>query len=179
MTKCVHHPGRESAQDIGQQHYCSNCVAGIVSARRSVHQHVEPKACFVWYVGAGNWQPITGTGCAHWVAHRLGILSEGAQEQCLSGYIYRVATLIRRTIPVPISNIRVNDIYISPRSDHTGLVIRITPAPPQRPGQPQRGPQIIIRHDSSRLGRVADSDYATYFNGEGTFRRLPTVVRRT
>ena len=43
---------------------------------------------------------------------------------------------------------------------------------PQRPGQPAAPAQITIRHDSSRQGMVADNDFATYFNGQGTFRRL-------
>lgn len=172
MPKCVHHPGRDSVLTINQRNYCVNCQTGIVAARGHVDRHVEPKACFVWYVGANNWQPITGTGCAHWVAHQRGIRSQGGQEQCLEGYIYRVATLVQRTVAVPLADIRVNDIYVSPGADHTGLVIRITPAPPPRPGQPPAPPQITIRHDSSGQGRVADNEFATYFHGQGTFRRF-------
>ena len=50
--------------------------------------------------------------------------------------------------------------------DHTGLVIRVTPAA-QAGGQPA----ITIRHDSSGQGRVAENDFATYFHGHGAFYR--------
>ena len=40
----------------------------------AVPAHVEPKPCFVWYTGnARGWTPIPGTGCAHWIAHQLGL----------------------------------------------------------------------------------------------------------
>jgi len=170
MPRCVHHPGRESVVTVNSQNYCANCQTGIVTARGRVDRHVEPRDCFVWYVGTNNWQPITGTGCAHWVAHQLGIRANGT-EKCLEGYIYRVSTLVQRTRVIQLADLRVNDIYVTPSADHTGLVVRIAPAP-QRPGQPTAPPQITIRHDSSGQGRVADNDFATYFRGQGTFRRL-------
>jgi hypothetical protein len=170
MSRCVHHPGRESVLTVNQRGYCANCQTGIVAARNQVDRHVVPKDCFVWYVRANTWQAITGTGCAHWMAHQLGIRSTASQEQCLAGYICRVATLVQRTTAVPLANVRVNDIYVSPNTDHTGLVIRVTPSPPT-PAGPGR-PQIMIRHDSSRQGGVSDNEFATYFQGSGTFRRL-------
>lgn len=170
MARCVNHPGRESVLTVNQQDYCAQCRDGIVAARGRVDRHVEPKGCFVWYVGANNWQPITGTGCAHWVAHQLGIRGRTGQQACLEGCLYRVRDLVQRTTPVPLANVRINDIYVSPSEDHTGLVLRVTPAAP-RPGQPLGPPQITIRHDSSGQGRVADNDFAAYFHGQGTFRR--------
>jgi hypothetical protein len=62
-----------------------------------------------------------------------------------------------------ISQVRVNDIWASPSLDHTGLVIRVTPA--STGGRPN----ITIRHDSSGQGRVAENDFATYFHGHGSF----------
>lgn len=58
-----------------------------------------------------------------------------------------------------------NDIWASPSLDHTGLVIRVTPA--MAGGRPN----ITIRHDSSGQGRVAENDFATYFHGHGFFYR--------
>jgi hydroxyethylthiazole kinase-like sugar kinase family protein len=110
MPRCEHHPGRESVLIVNQKNYCAECQSGIVAARGQVDRHVEPKDCFVTYVGANNWQPITGTGCAHWVAHQLGIRSRAGEDQCLEGCILRVKTLVRRTTAVPLANVRVNDI---------------------------------------------------------------------
>jgi hypothetical protein len=172
MSRCTNHPGRESVVTINNLAYCAQCQTGIVAARGRVDRHVEPKDCFVWYVGNNNWQPIVGTGCAHWVAHQLGIRSQRGQEQCLAGFLVRVATLVQRTREVQLADLRVNDIYVTPPADHTGLVIRIVPAPAPLPGQPAAQPQITIRHDSSGQGRVAENDFATYFHGRGTFRRL-------
>lgn len=166
MNRCIHHPGRPSVTTINLQHYCAECQNGIVVARLRVDRHVEPKNCFVWYVGANNWLPIAGTGCAHWVAHQRGIRRGGRGEQCMEGYTYRVRTLIQGLQPVAVPNVQVNDIYVTPTMDHTGLVVRV--APNSRPGQPQL---ITIRHDSSNQGRVADNDFGSYFHGSGTFYR--------
>ena len=170
MPRCIHHPGRQSTLTTNNQNYCAPCEAKMIAARRRVDRHVEPKDCFVWYVGSNNWQPITGTGCAHWIAHQLNIRSQG-RDQCLEGYIYRVATLVQRTTPVDIADLQLNDIYVNSNADHVGLVIRIN-TPPQQPGQPAPRSQITIRHDSSRQGGVAENDFATYFKGQGTFRRF-------
>jgi hypothetical protein len=32
-------------------------------------------------------------------------------------------------------------------------------------------PTIVIRHDSSRQGRVAENEFANYFHGHGNFYR--------
>lgn len=170
MPHCVNHPGRTSVLTINSREYCSNCQAGILTARGTVDRHVEPKPCFVWYLGGDKWQSIPGTGCAHWVAHQLGIRSTGT-EQCMDGYIFRVSTLVQRTRSVKLADLRVNDIYVNPGADHTGLVLSITPIP-QRPGHPALPPNIMIRHDSSGQGKVADNDFATYFHGKGTFHRI-------
>lgn len=167
MPRCIHHPGRESVANILGQHYCTPCQDGITAARGRVDRHVEPKDCFVWYRASNDWQPITGTGCAHWVAHQLSIRTGSASERCLAGRTYRVRSLIAARIQVPdISQVRLNDIYVTPAVDHTGLVVRLTPA--TRRGAP---PSIRIRHDSSRQGGVAENDFATYFHGRGSFYR--------
>jgi len=167
MGKCVLHPGRDSVATIFGQAYCLTCRDGITSARGRVDGHVEPKECFVWYVSNDNWQPIAGTGCAHWVSHQLNIHAGGADACCLSGFTYRVTTLVYSRTRVPdISTVRVNDIWASPANDHTGIVIRVVP-----PAQAGGCPTITIRHDSSGQGRVAENDFARYFHGRGTFYR--------
>ena len=166
MSRCVHHPGRPSVAVIYQQNYCTDCQRGIFGARARVDRHVVPRDCFVWYRRANDWQPIIGTGCAHWVAHQRGIQRGGANEQCLAAYPYRVRTLIQGLTAVPIANIQVDDIYVTPAVEHTGLVIAVTPN-----AQPAQPPTITIRHDSSGQGGVVDSDFAGHFHGQGTFYR--------
>ncbi len=165
--KCTLHPGRDSVINIFGKSYCQQCRDGMVTARNRVDRHVEPKDCFIWYVSNDNWQPITGTGCAHWVSHQLNVHAGGAGACCLAGFTYRVPVLVQSRVPVPnILNVRMNDIWASPTLDHTGLVIRVVP--PARPGA---NPTITIRHDSSGQGRVAENDFATYFHGRGAFYR--------
>jgi hypothetical protein len=78
----------------------------------------------------------------------------------------RVAAVAVGRASVAVADVRVNDIYVTPSADHTGLVVRVVP--PARPGEV---PRITIRHDSSAQGRVSDNDFATYFRGRGNFYR--------
>lgn len=166
MTRCIHHPGRIGTITINRKNYCAECERGIIAARLIVDRHVEPKACFVCYVGSNNWQPIPGTGCAHWVAHQRKITLGGANEQCVEGFTFRVRTLVQGMQTVALANVQVNDIYVTPSVDHTGLVHSVRP-------NPVAGglATIMIRHDSSARGGVATSDFATHFKGRGTFYR--------
>lgn len=166
MSRCIHHPGRTSVLTINNKYYCAECERGIIAARLLVNGHVEPKACFIWYVGSNHWQPIAGTGCAHWVAHQRGIRRGTANEQCLEGFTYRVRKLVDGMTVVALANVQVDDIWASPTLDHTGLVLTV------KPSVVAGGVStIIIRHDSSGQGRVSDNEYATYFHGRGTFYR--------
>ena len=149
------------------KHYCESCKKGIEAARQLVNKHVERKECFVWYAAANSWKPIYGTGCAHWVAHQLGIKNGGSSEKCLHGYTYRVRTLIQGRKIIDVKDIQVNDIYVTPHVDHTGMVIKIIP---ENVALKQKR-TIIIRHDSSGQGRVVDNEFDTYFKGSGTFYR--------
>ena len=128
MARCVLHPGRESVGVVFNRNYCAICRDGIVSARGRVDRHVEPKDCFIWYVSNDNWQPITGTGCVHWVSHQRNIHAGGMGDCCLAGFTYRVPVLVRSRAPVAdIGHVAVSDIWASPTLDHTGLVIRVAP----------------------------------------------------
>jgi hypothetical protein len=171
MAKCALHPGRDSAAVIFGTNYCKACEDGIDAARALVDKHVVPKECFIWYKSNDNWQPIggtggrPGTGCAHWVAHQLGVHAGSKDDKCLQGFTYRVKVLVgSRSKIADISKVKPKDIWASPTLDHTGLVLRVEP-PPKPGGQPK----IIIRHDSSRQGRVADNEFATFFKGAGSF----------
>jgi hypothetical protein len=166
VTHCIHHPRRASVITINLQPYCAQCRDGIAAARLRDDRHLEPKDCFVFYASANKWQPIIGTGCAHWVAHQRGIRRKGQGEQCLEGYTCRVRTLIEGLQRVAVQNVQVNDIYVTPTMDYAGLVVRV--APNALPGKP---PVITIRHDSSSQGCVADNDFGSHFHVRGTFYR--------
>jgi hypothetical protein len=167
MSKCALHPGRDSVSTIFGRNYCQACQNGITSARSRVDRHVQPKDCFIWYVSNDNWQPITGTGCAHWVAHQLNIQTGTAGDRCLGGFTYRVAVLVRSRTPVAsVSQVKVNDIWASPPLDHTGLVVRVVP-----PAKAGGSSTITIRHDSSHQHQVVENDFATFFHGHGSFYR--------
>ena len=165
MPKCAIHPARDSALTVNNRHYCSACRDAIRTASTRVDRHVQPPACFVWYTGgAQGWQPIPGTGCAHWVAHQRNIRPGGVGgNACLEGFPIRVPTIIQGKTEVQRGSVQVNDIWVSPTQDHTGLVVRVTPGNPS--------PAIMIRHDSSRQGGVFENDFATYFHGQGRFYR--------
>ena len=167
MPRCVQHSGLESVVAICGKAYCERCRDGIVAARARVDRHVEPKECFVWYKSNNNWQPIEGTGCAHWVGHQLNICNGPTGERCLAGIALRVPSLIvGRSRIADLAQVKVNNIYVTPPGNHVGLVVRIMPSP--RPGGQ---PTIIIRHDSSGQHQVSDNEFASYFHGRGTFYR--------
>jgi len=178
MAKCVLHPGRNALATVYGKQYCPQCNAGIGAARGRVDRHVQPRDCFVWYQSNDNWQQITGTGCAHWVAHNQRLTKTAGADTCLAGCIYRVSTLISGLATVLVGQVQVGDLYVALAQDHVGLVSRIAPATVGADGgtadagaaAPQ--PQIFIQHDSSRQGGVFENEFATYFHGHGTFRRM-------
>lgn len=168
MAKCSIHPGLDVAATVNGVDVCAQCKGEIEAAVKKVDKHVEPKGCFVWYEGGKTgWQPIPGTGCAHWVAHQRGIKRGSKGEQCMLGFPFRVATAIGGTSQVKkIEDVKAGDFYVSDKGDHMGLVCKVTP----NPKDPKK-PTIVIRHDSSRQGKVSENEYSTYFKGSGVFRR--------
>jgi hypothetical protein len=167
MANCTHHPARQSATVINGKSYCAQCRVDIAVARSSVDTHVEPKSCFVWYEGgAQGWQPIPGTGCAHWVLHQLNHKTGAQGAMCLDGYSIRVSDVIFGRLLVDLADVKINDIYVTPKADHTGLVSRVFPATTS-----SNQVHIMIRHDSSGQGKVAENEFATYFHGQGRFYR--------
>jgi hypothetical protein len=84
----------------------------------------------------------------------------------MEGYPVRVDAVFRGRREIDLADVRINDIYVTPDEDHTGLVVRVAPAPTS--GTP---PTITIRHDSSRQRKVAEDDFARHFRGRGTFYR--------
>ena len=156
---CIHHPGKKSVIMLYQHNYCQACKDGIFAVRVKVRRHCEPRECFIWYEKANTWSTIIGTGCAHYVAHQLGIFGTFTKNVCFAGYLFKVPDIVKVTTLVDIKDLQLNDIYINPSVNHTGLVIKIDNS------------KITIRHASSGQEKVAENEFATYFKGKGTFRR--------
>ena len=159
---CVHHPGRPTAAILFGKQYCQQCKSGIDVAVLQVDVHVVPKECFVVYKGSDTWTPITGTGCAHWVAHQLGASAGTAAENCLAGRTLKVKTLIEGRKEIARADVKKEtDIWVNEVEDHCGLVVAVTTG----------AAKVTIRHDSSRQGGVKDNDLDQYFGGKGSFCR--------
>jgi PKD repeat protein len=115
-----------------------------------VPTHVEPKGCFVWKDGptAIPWRVIPGTGCAHWVAHELGLgifpspwqqweageieppLPAEAWEVCYDGFYINVGNVIAGRTEVEIKDAKAGDIWAidyegDGKWDHCGIVRQI------------------------------------------------------
>jgi hypothetical protein len=165
--RCCLHPGREAVVDVGGKPYCKVCQDGQAAAAKKVSAHVEPKACFMWYTGAKGWQPIDGTGCAHWVSHQKSLSLGAESDQCLEGRTFRVRTLVfHLDIHVDkVTDVRVGDLWVNEAKSHMGLVSKIVSNP-----QTQQ-PVITIQHDSSAQGKVAENDFDSFFGGKGDFYR--------
>jgi hypothetical protein len=168
MAKCSVHPARESVTTIARKNYCQTCKDGQEAAAKQValtNRHVEPKDCFVTYRGGDMWVPFTGTGCAHWVAHQLGISNGPDWNQCLVGRTIRVPDVVFGKNKVSkLEDIKKNDIWANDSLNHTGLVTDVK--------KDAKGVvQILITHDSSGQGGVSTNDFRTYFHGQGSFYR--------
>jgi hypothetical protein len=171
---CVIHPGTSAAVTLYGRSYCARCQRDIQTAVGQLDNHVTPRDCFVWYTGGRTgWAPIAGTGCAHYVAHQLGIRAGAPGTLCLAGYVYRVPLVIvaRTRVTGGLSTVQVGDIWVSPTRDHTGLVSRIDPPPAHAPGAPSASPVVWITHASSAQHALATNRFDTYFHGRGDFYR--------
>ena len=117
-------------------------------ARALVPVHVEPKACFIWYVNSlEGWGPMPGTGCAHWVAHQLGLT---AGLTCNDGFSVRVRDVIVGKEQHPLKEAQVGDMWVNPvDASHVGIVRAVDVDP--KSGQVTR---VQVEHDSSRQGAV-------------------------
>src|SRR5262245_61111184 len=123
MANCVIHPGTTSVLSLYGKNYCAKCKKEIEAARKAVDRHVEPKDCFLWYADSKRgWQPIDGTGCAHWVAHEQGIRKGTRDTQCLMGYPFRVSDTIAGRKEVKLEDVAVDDLYVTTDKQHMGIV---------------------------------------------------------
>ena len=98
----------------------------------------------------------------------------GAGACCLAGFSYRVSNVItgRQVVTGGLGAVQLNDIWVSPTRDHTGLVSQIDAPPAPRPNAGPPGPPVVwITHASSAQHRLATNRFDTYFHGAGAFYR--------
>ena len=127
------------------------------AAVAQVPTHVSPDTCFVWNGGSNApqgypWRVIPGTGCAHWVAHELGITGTPG---CDTGHALRVSQVIAGRTRHNWVNAQVGDIWTNTSRSHTGLVRAINRDP--------NGNVVSIRveHDSSGQGGVVTNNFTS------------------
>jgi len=138
-------------------------------AKKKVDKHVSPKECFVWYMDSKRgYEPIPGTGCAHWVAHEKGWKGgKPGRNGCDKKYLTRVKDVLGKAgAEVQPGDAKPGYLFVKSNRKHCGLVRKV--AAGKEPGGP---PIITIEHCSTGLGRVGKSDWGKYFKGTGTFHK--------
>lgn len=153
------------------------------AAQNEVPSYIQPSACFVVYMNnATGWAPLTGTPCAHYVSHILGVRSSHAAGGygCSDGYELRVRALLAQLSEIDAASVAVNDVWgrlkgdtnaskkTTEPTDHCGIVYSVEDlADGTR--------SISIRHNSSGQKKVAENDWS-YFGNGGKFYRLQSTT---
>ena len=141
-------------------------------AVKQVDKHVSPKECFVWFMdNKRGYEPIPGTGCAHWVAHEKGWNSgKESSNGCKKNYLIRVKDIVSKSgSEVAVKDVVVGNVWWNGKDGkdgHCGIVSKVTP--PKDPAK-DPNPTIEIENCSSGQGKVAKNDWATYLKGVGKF----------
>jgi hypothetical protein len=118
-----------------------------------VDKHVVPRECFIRYEGTRRgWQPIPGTGCAHWVAHEKNIT---IGYKCDRGFSLRTGKLgkpgvITRKYKYSLQKAKVGDIWASTKvRSHVGIVRDV-----RKDKESGKVIEVQVEHDSSKQGGV-------------------------
>jgi uncharacterized protein DUF4157 len=137
---------------------CHKTAAGAVA---DVPAHVQPKDCFVWEVDnstcparCGRWQSMPGTGCAHWVAHQLGINSG---LTCNAGMSVRVGDVVSGKKEFALADAQVDDVWANDGLSHTGIVRKIN----TNTATPPAITNVEVENDSSARGGVVTTVYSS------------------
>ena len=141
-------------------------------AVKKVDKHVSPKECFIWFMdNKRGYEPIPGTGCAHWVAHEKG-WDNGKESSngCKLNFLIRVKDIAKKSGgKVEVAKVAVGNVWVDSKETHCGIVAKVEP--PKDPAK-DSNPTITIQNCSNRKGGVVMSDWADFvkfFKGEGTF----------
>jgi hypothetical protein len=70
------------------------------------------------------WRRIPGYGCAHYVAHRLGITEGERSENCRGGFSVTIGQIRAGRNEVDLPQVQVNDIWLQ-GTLHSGVVIAV------------------------------------------------------
>ena len=151
---------------LAQQQYYATKEEAI----SHVPTYIVPQDCFVWKDGsdpAKPWRVIPGTGCAHWVAHELGLgifpspwqrweageieppLPEEAWYVCYDGFYINVGNVIAGRTEVEIKDAKVGDIWTNDALTHCGIVRQV--------GEDS----ILVEHCSNAQGGVVQTWYSS------------------
>src|SRR5262249_52153886 len=111
------------------------------------------------------------TGCAHFVAHHLGITTHDKKmDVCDLGYTIKVPLLTRFMEKVEPKDVQVDDIWVNADKSHYGYVEAVVAA--DKKGTTHK---ITIRQCSSNVkaNRIGPNsqDWATFFHKGGSFYR--------
>lgn len=138
-------------------------------AVNKVDGHVFPKVCFVWFMdNKRGYEPIPGTGCAHWVAHeKKWNTGKESSNGCKLGFLIRVKDIVSKSgSQVALKDVAVGNVWVNDKQEHCGIVRKVTP--PTDPAK-DPNPTIEIESCSSAQGKVAKNDWAAYYNSGGKF----------
>src|SRR5262249_25466525 len=101
-------------------------------AVKQVDKHVSPKECFVWFMdNKRGYEPIPGTGCAHWVAHEKGWNSgKESSNGCKKNYLIRVKDIVSKSgSEVAVKDGAVGNVWWNGKDGkdgHCGIVSKVT-----------------------------------------------------
>ena len=140
-------------------------------AVKKVSKHVEPKECFIWHMdNKKGYEPIPGTGCAHWVAHKKNWNGgKPGSNGCNKNFLIRVKDVKSKAgSAVEPADVQVGNVWVNKDASHCGLVSKVSPS---KDPKKDPNPAIEIEHCSSGQGKVAKNDWASHFKGEGTFHK--------
>lgn len=90
--------------------------------------NANPSNCFVYRDGPPGfrWRPIPGRGgCAHYVAHQLGITIGGWHENCVDGRSVTIEQITEGRARLALNHARVGDIWTNNAEGHSAVVREI------------------------------------------------------
>lgn len=138
-------------------------------AVKKVDKHVSPKECFIWFMDSKRgYEPIPGTGCAHFIAHKKNWKSgKPGSNGCNKKFLIRVKDIVSKAgAKVEPKDVVVGNVWVNDKKDHCGIVSKVEPPTDKNPE-----PTIEIEHSSSGQGKVAKNDWTKHFKGKGTFHK--------
>lgn len=123
METAIHRACQEFPDHPAPGRYCETQAEAAALVTRAC----PPDAAdFVYQDGpvGFRWRPIPGYGCAHYVAHRLGITQGERWENCLGGFSVTIGQITAGRNQFALAQAQINDIW-SLGGIHSGVVIAL------------------------------------------------------